>query len=68
MLENTLSYKQRDLKKLEYRKEEFEKEMDNLDNDDVFKIEDIILPDHVKEYQKYKKRLEKIKQLKEKSK
>ena len=68
MLENTLSYKQRDLNKLEYRKEEFEKEMDNLDNDDVFKIEDIILPDHVKEYQKYKKRLEKIKQLKEKSK
>ena len=66
-LENKLTYMQRDLKRLEDIKEELENEINDFDKDASIKIEDII-PTSVKEYQKYKKRLERIKQLKEKAK
>ena len=66
-LENKLTYMQRDLKRLEDIKEELENEINDFDKDASIKIEDIT-PTSVKEYQKYKKRLERIKQLKEKAK
>ena len=50
------------------KREDLESEIENFDKNFVFNKEEIVFPENVREYKKYQKRLERIKQLKEKSK